>query len=85
MKIPALSILLLAGGVLIAGCAKSGDSPDTMITEAKALDQRFTEAYNNGDVDAIMATYWNSPDLVSYPPGALELKGFEAIRQSMMK
>jgi ketosteroid isomerase-like protein len=85
MKYLSVNALLIAGILLISGCGPKGDSPEKMIAEAKALDQRFFDAYNKGDVDAIMATYWNSPDLVSFPPGAMMAKGFEAVRQGMLK
>jgi ketosteroid isomerase-like protein len=51
-----------------------------MIAEAKALDQRFVEAYNRGDADAVMETYWNSPDLISYAVDTLQLKGWQALK-----
>jgi len=77
--------LMVVGAMFLSGCAPLGETPEQMITEAKALDQRFIAAYNNGDVDAVMATYWNSPDLVSYPPGALEVRGWEAAKEGFAK
>lgn len=77
--------VVLFAALLLSGCAQPGESPEQMIAEAKALDQRFVEAYNKGDVDAIMDTYWNSPDLVSYPPAELQLRGWEAVKQGMTK
>ena len=36
-----------------------------MIAAADALDRRFVDAFNKDDADAMMATYWNNPNLVS--------------------
>jgi ketosteroid isomerase-like protein len=60
--------------------APAGPAPAEMITAANALDQRFLDAFNKGDVDALMATYWNSPDLVSFGPDGMGTKGFDAAR-----
>lgn len=77
-----LSVVVI---IMLGGCAQTGESPDKMIEAAKALDNQFMEAYNKGDVDGVMATYWNSPDLVSFPPGMLESRGWEGSRRSMVK
>jgi ketosteroid isomerase-like protein len=55
-----------------------GPTPAEMVAAADALDQRFREAFNKADVDALMATYWNSPDLVSFGPDGFGLKGWDA-------
>lgn len=74
--------LLLAAVCIMIGWATAGGKEDKMIAAAKALDQKFIEAYNKGDVDAVMATYWNSPELVSYPPDAMEVKGWQAAKDA---
>lgn len=51
-----------------------------MVTAADALDKRFLEAFNAGDVDALAATYWNSPNLVSFGPDGMGTKGWEATK-----
>lgn len=73
--------LLVVGAGLLLVYAKEDDS-EKMIAAAKALDQKFMEAFNKGDVDALMSTYWNSPDLVVYPPGAMEWRGWQAAKES---
>ncbi len=78
-------ILGMALIVALGGCAQTGESPDKMIEAAKAVDKQFIEAYNKGDVDGVMETYWKSPDFVSFPPGMLESKGWEGSRRSMVK
>ncbi len=71
---------LLSTSIIFFSCSSKGEDPEKMITAAKDLDKRFIEAYNDRDVDAIMDTYWNSPDLVSYTPGQLELKGWQNVK-----
>jgi ketosteroid isomerase-like protein len=54
-----------------------------MIGAANALDQQFMDAFNKGDVNAVMALYWNSPDLAFYPPDAMGLRGWTASNAAM--
>jgi ketosteroid isomerase-like protein len=85
MKSTVLCILLFAAAVVAAGCAPARETPEQMVAEAKALDQRWLDAYNKKDLDAIMALYWNSPDLVSFPPGVMEIRGWENVKQGFTK
>jgi uncharacterized protein (TIGR02246 family) len=77
---PLLAILFIASA-LTAGCSPVAKAPDTaaMIAAADALDKAFIEAMNAGDAEAMAACYWNSPEVVSFPPGTLEARGFEGI------
>jgi len=50
-----------------------------MIAAAQDLDARFIAAFNAGDADAFAATYWQSPDVVSFLPDAMEARGWEAV------
>jgi ketosteroid isomerase-like protein len=77
--------LCMVGAMFLAGCMSQGGNPEQMIAEANALDQKFFEMYNNSDVDGIMALYWKSPDVVSYPPGELEIRGWDAIKEGFEK
>jgi uncharacterized protein (TIGR02246 family) len=83
MKSIFFMILFLITGCFLAGCAPQGKDPQQMITAAKALDQQFLEAFNKGDAEAVAALYWNSPEVVSYPPDMLEAVGSEAIKEAM--
>lgn len=68
-------VITLLTVFLVLGCTSkggSGDSDEQMLSAAGELDKKFQEAYNKGDVDALMDTYWNSPELVSYVPDAME-------------
>jgi ketosteroid isomerase-like protein len=79
---------VLAVGVLAAtlACAPApppppaGPTPAEMVAAADALDRQFLDAFNKGDVDAVTALYWNSPDLVSFGPDGMGTKGFEAAK-----
>jgi ketosteroid isomerase-like protein len=51
-------------------CASTRSSPNRMKADAAAVDRRFQEAFNKGDLDGIMACYWKSPDVVMHPPDA---------------
>jgi uncharacterized protein (TIGR02246 family) len=73
---------LCAAVSLFTGCAPQGENPEKMIAEAKALDKQFVDAYNSRDVDAVMATYWNSPDLVSYPPDVMKAQGWQEVKNT---
>jgi uncharacterized protein (TIGR02246 family) len=83
MKPAPFLLLLVVATTFFLSCKCKEHDPEEMLTAAKALDQQFIEAYNKGDVDAIMTLYWNSPDLISYPPGALELRGWQAVKEAM--
>ncbi len=74
---------ILLSAAFILGCTSGGENPEQMIAAANALDQQFLSAYNSGDVDGVMATYWNSPELVSYPPGTMEARGWQAVKEDI--
>ena len=46
-------LLLVFSGIIISCGTKSEDS-EKVLKEAKALDQKFVEAYNKGDIDGVM-------------------------------
>jgi ketosteroid isomerase-like protein len=74
---------------VVAGCASCGNKcaavhPDqAKIDAAKKLDADFTAAFNRQDVDAVVACYWNSPEVVLYPPGAMECRGPQQIHDAV--
>lgn len=78
-------ILLAALVAALAGCAPKAPDPAQQIAQAKALDARFVAAFNSGDVEAVMATYENSPELVSYAPDAMEAVGYAAVKEGYAK
>lgn len=84
MKRVVLWGLFLATAGLFQGCETKND-PDQMIADAKALDQRFIEAWNREDIDAVMATYWNDPQFVQYPMDAMEVHGWQATKDALEK
>jgi ketosteroid isomerase-like protein len=55
-----------------------GPTPAEMVAAADALDRQFLAAFNKGDADGLMATYWKSPKLVSFGPDGMGTKGWDA-------
>ncbi len=62
--------------------APQGPSEEELIAAADELDRQFIEAYNKGDTEALLSLYWNSPDLGVYPPGDMQLMGYEKVKAS---
>jgi ketosteroid isomerase-like protein len=62
--------------------APAKPSPAEMVAAADALDRQFLEAFNRADVDAVMATYWNSRDVVSFGPEGMGSQGWSEIRSA---
>ena len=63
----------------------SNISNDEMIAAANNLDSLFLAAFNNGDAEAIMDLHWNSPELRAYPPGEMQVNGFDAVKESYVR
>jgi ketosteroid isomerase-like protein len=84
----AAAIIIVA---LTGGCASSGGGgscpfmhPEkAMIESARAADAAFVADFNKGDVDATASHYWNSPDVVLYPPGEMECHGWQQARDAL--
>lgn len=72
-----LGATLLATG---AACAPKAVPPAEMLAAADSLDKAFAAAFNAGDVDALMATYWNSPEFVSIGLDGTPVTGWDAVR-----
>jgi ketosteroid isomerase-like protein len=56
-----------------------------LIAAAEELDSLFLVAFNTGDADAMMKLYWNSPDLRAYFPTEMQLSGYDAVKESMIR
>jgi len=65
MRLSSRAATLLAAVALAGACAPKGPTPEAMVAAADSVDQAFLTAFNAGDVNALMATYWNSPTLVN--------------------
>ena len=79
-----LPVLVLA--LLIQGCSsKPAESQKEMIKAADELDKKFGDAFNKGDVNAVMETYWNNTELVSFSPDALEGANYEQCKVGLTK
>ncbi|MCU0622147.1 MAG: nuclear transport factor 2 family protein [Gemmatimonadales bacterium] len=76
----ALPLAALAATLLVAaGCAPKGPAPAEMVAAAEALDKAYVDAFNRDDADALMATYWNSPDLVSIGLDGSVARGWDTV------
>jgi ketosteroid isomerase-like protein len=52
------------------------------LSEARDLDRRFCEAMGRRDLDAAMACFWDSPDLVLVSDGVVQ-RGSDAVRDHL--
>ena len=52
---------------------------ESELAEARELDRRLCDAMSRKDLDAVMACFWDSPDLVAVIGGAVQ-KGPQAVR-----
>lgn len=73
------TLLLLTGA---CEPAAPPNDPDAMTAAARALDQEFVAAFNAGDAEALSSLFWNSPEAVLFPPGAVEARGTAAILEA---
>jgi ketosteroid isomerase-like protein len=76
-------VTLVLGSMFISPAR--ADTPVEMLAAAMALDQRFVAAVNAGDVDEVMATYWNSPELVTFWPDAMIARGWNAAKEGVAR
>ncbi len=60
-------------------------STTELIASANELDSLFLVAFNNGDAEAIMKLHWNSPNLRAYPPGEMQVNGFDAVKAGYVR
>lgn len=80
LAVAAIAAITLGACAPATPVAPAGPTPAEMVAAADALDKRFLEAFNAGDVEALAATYWNSPNLVSFGPDGMGTKGWEATK-----
>ena len=69
----------IIGILLLGACATTKSLSAVDLAEAKDLDRRFTEAMSRKDLDAAMACFWDSPDLIVVLFGNV-LHGAETVR-----
>ncbi|HZE89238.1 MAG TPA: nuclear transport factor 2 family protein [Verrucomicrobiae bacterium] len=73
-----LRTTLCLAAVLSIAAASFASTPAEKIAAANALEKQFLTAFNKGDLDAVMATYWKSPDLVFIDLGGMGVRGWDA-------
>jgi hypothetical protein len=59
---------------------EAASSTSDLMAAANELDNLFLVAFNNGDAEAIMKLHWNSPELRAYPPGEMQVNGFDEVK-----
>lgn len=72
-----LAVVCLSACTPAAPVVPPGPTDAEKVAAADALDKSFLDAFNKGDVDALMAMYWNSPNLVSIAPEGMGTKGWD--------
>lgn len=86
MTTPRTFVFLVAAGLAFSGCEQAADplpeapDPKVMTAAANALDEAFVDAFNRGDAEGMVDLYWNSPEVVSFPPDSMQARGIEEIR-----
>jgi len=68
---PAVFLLFIS-----AACTSAPTQGSDPVTEVKAVWNAQADAWNRGDLEAFMAGYWKSPDLVFFSNGA-ETRGWQ--------
>jgi len=63
--------------VLTAACSASRTPAPDAVKDVRMVWAAQVEAWNRGDLDAFMAGYWKSPDLVFFSNGS-ETRGWQA-------
>ena len=62
--------------LIVAACSPAPTRAGDPVAEVKAIWEMQAAAWNRGDLEAFMAGYWNSPDLVFFSNGA-ETRGWQ--------
>lgn len=76
------SILLVAAVAVFTGCGSMHHADEgAMITAAKTVDQKFVQSFNAGDAAAMADCYWKSDQTLLFPPDAMVVHGWDAIKQ----
>ena len=76
MRVRVLAAALVAVPLFITACAPSQARVADPAAEVRAVLNAQVEAWNRGDLDAFMAGYWDSPDLVFFSNKA-ETRGWQ--------
>ncbi|MEP7197959.1 MAG: nuclear transport factor 2 family protein [Saprospiraceae bacterium] len=78
-------VLTLITIAMLFNACNSGQPKDNrtdLLASANELDSLFLVAFNSGDADAIMKLHWNSPELNAYPPGEMQVSGYDKVKES---
>ncbi len=74
-----IALLFLTPAAVMAQVTHNDSSvePNDVETEVRSLLERQVEAWNRGDLEAFMETYWNSPEL-TFSGGGQTTRGWQA-------
>ncbi len=77
---------LLSIAVLTFSCNSApAESEEQMLAAAKELDMKFMDAMNKGNAEELLEAYWNSPELISYPPEGMGVLGYDKAKEEISK
>lgn len=79
-----LLVSLFTLSLFFFGCAKPID-PEKIKANTRELDDKWKAAFAKEDINGVMGCYWNSPEVIFYPPDAMGEKGYEAIKAGYEK
>jgi len=77
-------VLCLCPALFLLGCCQRPDM-EKIEASAKELDAKFTAAFAKEDLDGVMDCYWNSTEVVFYPPDMAAAYGYEAVKAEFEK
>ncbi|MFQ5798103.1 MAG: YybH family protein [Bacteroidota bacterium] len=76
-----IHLFVLSLVVLLVVACQPPQDVEREIAALKEGETGYVEAFQNEDVDAIMETYWNSPDLIRYTVATMEVRGYDTVQQ----
>lgn len=82
--IRAFAILFLATSAILPSIAAQTANPQTQQAAIRKVLEAQVEAWNNHDLEAFMAGYWNSPTLTFFS-GAKETQGWQSTLERYRK
>jgi uncharacterized protein (TIGR02246 family) len=77
--LPFITIIFFS--LLSPGCERKVNEEE-LIAAAKETDERWVQAFNSGNTDALADLYWKNPSLLVYPSDGMELRGWDEVRAS---
>jgi len=79
-----MSVLMLSATLFFFGCAQKID-PEKVKANTKQLEEKFAAAFAKEDLNGVLECYWNSPEVIIYPPDAPGGTGYDAVKAEFEK